>query len=145
MSRQPFHIRVRIGDREVELSGDREEVISVLQNLEDIVGKVNDAFIGESISPEIDIKWQENSDVKKYPQIKRVDQCSDAVEALLSTEWGENPRTIGELREAMEANAIFFPKTTLSGVLVWMVKKGRLRRWKNSKRGYIYVLNKEEN
>jgi hypothetical protein len=41
----------------------------------------------------------------------------------------------------MEANAIFFPKTTLSGVLVWLVKKGSLRRWKDKKRGYLYVLN----
>jgi len=44
----------------------------------------------------------------------------------------------------MEANAIFFPKTTLSGVLVWMVKKGTLRRWKDKKRGYLYVLNRQE-
>jgi len=30
---------------------------------------------------------------------------------------------------------------TLSGVLVWLTKKGDLRRWKDPKRGYLYVLN----
>jgi hypothetical protein len=44
----------------------------------------------------------------------------------------------------MEANAVFFPKTTLSGVLVWLTKKGDLRRWKDPKRGYLYVVNEKE-
>jgi predicted transcriptional regulator len=66
------------------------------------------------------------------------------VQGLLESEWGKTPRTIGELRRAMEANAIYFPKTTLSGVLVWMVKKGSLRRWKDRKRGYLYMQNSEE-
>ncbi len=43
----------------------------------------------------------------------------------------------------MEANAVFFPKTTLSGVLVWLTKKGDLRRWKDPKRGYLYVVEHE--
>jgi predicted transcriptional regulator len=79
----------------------------------------------------------------KFPRIPRTTQCGEAVVSLLSTDWGITPRTISELREAMEANAIFFPKTTLSGVLVWLVKKGRIRRWKDKKRGYLYVLNEE--
>ena len=80
----------------------------------------------------------------EFPKIIRTNKCGEAVVALLSTDWGKNPRSISELREAMEANAIFFPKTTLSGVLVWLVKKGRLRRWKDKKRGYLYVFNKME-
>ena len=80
----------------------------------------------------------------EYPKIKRTNQCGEAVVGLLSTDWGKTPRPIGELREAMEANAVFFPKTTLSGVLVWLVKKGQLRRWKDKKRGYLYVINEPE-
>jgi len=63
------------------------------------------------------------------------------VTSLLADPWGKIPRTIAELREAMEANAVFFPKTTLSGVLVWLVKKGTIRRWKDKKRGYLYTMN----
>ena len=74
----------------------------------------------------------------------RTTQCSEAVTALLADPWGKTPRTIAELREAMEANAVFFPKTTLSGVLVWMVKKGTVRRWKDKKRGYLYTMNTPE-
>jgi hypothetical protein len=41
--------------------------------------------------------------------------------------------------EAMRVNAVHFPVTTLSGVLNWLVRKGRVKRWKTDK-GYVYVL-----
>jgi hypothetical protein len=142
MSGPPFHLKIRIGEIEVELGGSLEEVIETLDNLDDIVNKVSTAFKLELSSSKFDKKRnrQVNSD-EEFPTIQSTNQCSEAVRSLLSTNWGKTPRTIGELREAMEANAIFFPKTTLSGVLVWLVKKGTLRRWKDKKRGYIYVIN----
>ena len=145
MERTPFLLRVRIGDMEVELGGEKSEVLSTLDDLDDIVEKITGAFNEESRTKLVKIKKpEEESDTINYPKIERTSQCSDAVVGLLSTDWGKTPRAIGELREAMEANAVFFPKTTLSGVLVWLVKKGRLRRWKDKKRGYLYVVNKPE-
>ena len=145
MPEPAFRLKVRIGDMEVELGGEREEVLETLEDLDLIINKVSKAFNAEqSTAKRPQKKSKEESMVKKLPTINRTSQCSEAVESLLTTEWGETPRAIGELREAMEANAIFFPKTTLSGVLVWMVKKGTLRRWKDKKRGYQYVLNRQE-
>ncbi len=145
MPEPAFRLKVRIGDMEVELGGEREEVLKTLDDLDLIVDKVSKAFEAEASSGRrAQRKARKESQVKKLPNIERTSQCSEAVESLLATDWGKTPRAIGELREAMEANAIFFPKTTLSGVLVWMVKKGTLRRWKDKKRGYLYVLNKQE-
>jgi len=145
MPEPSFRLKVRIGDMEVELGGEREEVLKTLDDLDLIIDKVSKAFNADlSTAKRPQKKGKEERQVKKFPTINRTSQCSEAVESLLATEWGETPRAIGELREAMEANAIFFPKTTLSGVLVWMVKKGTLRRWKDKKRGYQYVLNKQE-
>jgi len=144
MSRPPFHLRVRIGEMEVELGGAKEEVISTLDDLNGIVGKVSEAFnLGTRSTAQKAKGPKAQSPPIVFPRITRTTQCGEAVVSLLSTEWGRTPRTISELREAMEANAIFFPKTTLSGVLVWLVKKGKIRRWKDKKRGYLYVLNEE--
>lgn len=145
MPEPAFRLKVRIGDVEVEIGGEREEVLETLEDLDLIVDKVAKAFDAELPSgKQTQKKEKKESQLKKFPNIDRTSQCSEAVESLLATEWGKTPRAIGELREGMEANAIFFPKTTLSGVLVWMVKKGTLRRWKDKKRGYLYVLNKQE-
>jgi hypothetical protein len=142
MVETPFLIKIRIGEAEVEIGGEREEVLETLQDLDKIVELVSDAFnvALEAKKP----KSKAKVDPSQYPKIQRTNQCSEAVLSLLQTDWGKTPRTIGELREAMEANAVFFPKTTLSGVLVWQTKKGDLRRWKDPKKGYLYVLNEKE-
>ena len=146
MERSPFRLKVRIGDMEVELGGDKEDVLSTLEDISSIVEKVTHAFEVESLvlSEAPAQRKVEAASILDIPKIGRTSKCGDAVVALLTTDWGNNPRTISELREAMDANAIFFPKTTLSGVLVWLVKKGRIRRWKDKKRGYLYVINEPE-
>ena len=136
---------MKIGEIEVEMGGDRDEVISTLDDLSGIVEKVSEAFnIENRDGGEGQDQPEELSTTAMFPRIPRTTQCGEAVVSLLATDWGKTPRTISELREAMEANAVFFPKTTLSGVLVWLVKKGRIRRWKDKKRGYLYVLNEAE-
>ena len=143
MSKTPFHLKIRIKDVEVEIGGEREEVMSTLDDLDQIVEKVKQAFNEKQKTTKTEIKAETPLVGDEYPKIKGTTQCGEAVTLLLSTEWGKAPRAIGELREAMEANAIFFPKTTLSGVLVWLTKKGSLRRWRDKKRGFLYVINKE--
>ena len=145
MEKPPFHLRIKIGEIEVELSGQKKEVLDTLNEIDEIVTKINTAFNGKKTKKHV--KTVEAKDLVSplnFPKIGRTTQCGEAVQALLSSDWGKTPRALGELREAMEANAIFFPKTTLSGVLVWLVKKGQLRRWKDKKRGYLYVINELE-
>lgn len=139
MVETPFHVKIRIGDAEVEIGGEREEVLETLQELDKLVELFREAF--NIASEDKKSKSRNKVDPTQFPKIPRTNQCSEAVLGLLQTDWGTTPRTIGELREGMEANAVFFPKTTLSGVLVWLTKKGDLRRWKDPKRGYLYVLN----
>ena len=138
MSETPFHVKVRIGDKELEIGGSKEEVLSTLDDLDSIVEKVTQAFNQKGAQT----KRKKNGDVES-PNIQHTTQCSEAIVSLLETDWGKTPRAIGELREGMEANAIFFPKSTISGVLSWQIKKGVLRRWKDKKRGYLYVLNEK--
>jgi len=143
MSKTPFHLKIRIKDVEVEIGGERDEVMSTLDDLDQIVEKVKQAFNEKQKTTKTEIKAETQLGGDEFPKIKGTTQCGEAVTLLLSTDWGKVPRAIGELREAMEANAIFFPKTTLSGVLVWLTKKGSLRRWRDKKRGFLYVINKE--
>jgi hypothetical protein len=140
MPETPFHVKVRIGDKELEIGGSKEEVLSILDDLDSIVEKVTKAFNQKGF--ETQTRPKKNGDIK-YPKIQHTTQCSEAIVSLLETDWGKTPRAIGELREAMEANAIFFPKSTISGVLSWQIKRGSLRRWKDKKRGYLYVINEK--
>jgi len=64
---------------------------------------------------------------------------SNAIRALLQSEWGREPRTMNEIKDALETNALYFTKGTLSGTLTMMTKRGNIRRIKRSGR-WAYIL-----
>jgi hypothetical protein len=144
----PFSLRVRLGQYEVEISGSREDVLKTVEDLPNLVTVVSEAFAQAGVSVKVaDVQPSRDSVPKPstspsgaYPSIQGSGNCSDAVLKLLETDWGRStPRTLPELVEAMRVNAVHFPVTTLSGVLNWLVRKGRVKRWKTDK-GYVYVL-----
>lgn len=131
----PFSLRVKFGQHEIEISGTREEVIKTIEELPSLVANVSKAFDSVNINV-----TQPQSTPTLYPTISSSATCSEAVLKLLETDWGkQQPRTLHELVEAMKANTLHYPPTTLSGVLVWLVKKSKIKRWKTDK-GYVYAL-----
>lgn len=67
-----------------------------------------------------------------------------AVEKLLSTDYGENPRTLDELHSALSFNAIHATKEALGSLLSKMTKKGILGRVKKND-VYAYYLRRIAN
>jgi len=137
----PFCLRVRLGRFEVEVSGSRDEVLRTFEDLPKLVAVVSEAFGAVGIEAVKDASVGATKPAPSvYPSIESSGNCSDAVLRLLETDWGQGqPRTLPELVEAMRANAVHYPTTTLSGVLTWLVRKGKIKRWKTEK-GYVYVL-----
>jgi len=148
----PFSFRVKINQNEIEISGTQKEVLKTINDLPKLIENVSKAFanINSKTKPAqktpvtIQLEPQPATPSKKYPSIKKAKNCSQAVLKLLETEWGAwRPRTLPEIVEALKVNAIHYPSTTLSGVLSWLVKKGKVRRWKTDA-GYVYILAEKE-
>jgi len=74
-----------------------------------------------------------------YPTISGGLGCSDAIRALLKTDWGKEPRSMAEIEKALQTNALYFSKGGLSGTLTMMTKGGQLRRFKKAG-NWVYVL-----
>jgi hypothetical protein len=129
----PFSFRVKMGRQEIEISGTREEVIKTIEELPSLVTSISKAF--ESTK---NVRTASQSVASTYPSISS-SSCSEAVLQLLGTDWGRQSRTSTELGEALKANALHYPSTTLSGVLAWLIRKNKIKRWKTDK-GYVYVL-----
>ena len=71
--------------------------------------------------------------VLDMPKVSGELKCADAIKAILGSDWGNRePRTMPEIKEAMETNGIYFPKGTISGMLTYLTKKGYLRRIKKN-------------
>jgi hypothetical protein len=129
----PFSFRVKMGQREIEISGTREEVMKAIEELPQLMETIAKAFESTKTTKETS---QTVSSV--YPSIS-ASGCSEAVLQLLASDWGKQPRGLPELGEALKANAVYYPSTTVSGVLSWLVRKNKIKRWKTDK-GYVYVL-----
>jgi len=129
----PFSFRVKMGQNEIEISGSREEVMKAIEELPQLMEAVSKAFESTKTGKET-----EQPAGSAYPSVS-ASGCSEAVLQLLSSDWGRQPRTLTELGEALKANAVYYPSTTVSGVLSWLVRKNKIKRWKTDK-GYVYVL-----
>jgi len=144
-----FAFRVKIGEYEVEISGDYDEVVKTIKELPGLMVEVYRAF--ESVKPKttatLTVKKaaaREGAPAEKYPKISHAESCGEAVVNVLETEWGKwRPRTVAELKGALKANGLRYPGRTLSGVLAGLVRKGKVRRWKTDD-GYVYILAEAE-
>lgn len=144
MSEQPFTLRVRVGNNEVELSGSQADVLKALDNLSEIVSKVTGAF-GTAPSTAVMVRTESKpveTVEEGYPTITITPEtpCPEAIVKLLSTEWGrKSPRRLSDLLEAMRINAIHYPLGTVKGRLTDLTKRGVLRRVMIDG-GYGYIL-----
>jgi hypothetical protein len=144
-----FGFRVKMGEHEVEINGTREEVLKTIDELPNLIINVHKAF--ENVKPKtvatLTVKTEPakaEAQTHKYPKISRTENCDEAIVKLLETDWGKwRPRTIDELKEALQANGLNYPGRILAGVLVGLVKKEKIRRW-NTDAGFVYILVEEE-
>jgi hypothetical protein len=80
--------------------------------------------------------------IAKFPLLPSGLGCSDALKALLKSEWGNQPKSMAEIKNALEANSLYFSKGTLSGTLKFLDKKGELSRFKDSGK-WVYTSKKK--
>jgi len=64
------------------------------------------------------------------PSLPRTLGCTDAVKSLLENEWGKTPRSLNEIRVALESNDICFPRTVLASTLSILANKNTIHRIK---------------
>ncbi len=145
-----FSLRVKIGDYEVELSGSRQEVMETVRNLPELIANVNKAF--EVAKPKtiatITVKTAEETKTAKpaetpiqnFPKIAATENAEQAVLSILESDWGKwRPRTVEELKQAIQSNNLKFTDHVLDSALDGLSKKGLVRRW-NTNTGFVYIL-----
>lgn len=144
-----FGFRAKMGECEVEINGTHEEVLKTIEELPNLMNNIFEAF--EAAKPKtvatLTVKKEpskEEAVMQKYPKILRTESCDEAVLRVLETDWGKwRPRTVDELKEALKANGLHYSGRNFAGVLMRLVKKAKVRRWKTDA-GYVYILAEKE-
>lgn len=151
-----FVFRVKLGEYEVEIRGTHEEVTKTIENLPNLFTNVTKAFeiakpktvatitVKTEPSPKEAPKTAAEAPAQKYPKIGSPASCDEAVLKFLETDWGKwRPRTMEELKEAMNTNGLKYPGRTLSATLDALAEKGKVQRW-NTNTGFVYILAEEK-
>jgi len=140
-----FSIRVKIENNEIELRGNKKEVMATLDELPSIVSKISKSLkvlpkkgVKKRISVD-SIEEEKISSPEGIPAISKPSGPSDAIRKLLSTGWGRTPRVWQEIDEALKTNAVYYSKGSITGTLTNLTKKNELRRIK-TERGYAYTV-----
>jgi hypothetical protein len=144
-----FGLRVKIGEYEVEVNGNHEEVLETIRELPNLIVDVGKAF--ENARPKtvatLTVKTaasKKHANNQDYPKISPAENCEEDIIKILQTDWGKwRPRTIDELRDALEANGQNYVARVLATTLSGLVKKGTIRRW-NTDAGFVYILVEKE-
>jgi hypothetical protein len=140
--------RVKIGENEVEIKGNQQEVTKTIENLPSLIINVQKAF--DNAKPKtiatITVKTEASKATetvqsqRSYPKIANAIDCKEAIIRLLETDWGKwRPRTMEELKEAMDASDLKYSVTVLNLNLKDLTDKGIIRRW-NTNTGFVYIL-----
>jgi hypothetical protein len=129
------------GDLEIEVQGTQKEVSDTFNHLDEYRERFLKTF-SPSRGPEpTQESLQQNLDPESpdIPPLSGTESKSEAVMRLLSSGWGQSPRTMGEIIQAMRDAGLTVPSTSLSGVLVNLVKRGKVRR-RGTARGFAYWI-----
>jgi hypothetical protein len=154
---EPFIFRVKLGEHELELKGTHTEVTKTLENLPNLFTNVKTAFDivkpktvatitvkTEPPSKEEQAKEATEAPAQSYPKIRAPASCDEAILKFLETDWGKwRPRTMEELKAAMDSNKLKYPGRMLSATLEALAEKGKVRRW-NTNAGFVYILADEK-
>ena|ERR1700719_4485369 len=108
----------------ITIDGTHEEVSSIIAAFEktNVVGHAKEAIARA--------KATKKSEKKK-------DSASDLIIGLREEGFFEKPKSLGDIGAALEEKGFLYPSTTLSGVVLGLLKKRELRR-KKSEGKWVY-------
>lgn len=75
-------------------------------------------------------KWQTARPRIEKSQSKKREGAADLILSLREAGFFDKPKSLGEISEALEEKGFLYPTTSLSGVVLGLVKKRHLRRKK---------------
>jgi len=136
MNGQNITVRLRVNvlrGIQIELEGKMENMLRLMED-EYALGELADRI-------KASVRYLTGlSNQLQIPLIDTNQPLSQILLQLFSTPWGNKPRSFREISNALSYLGLQVEKSTLSGVLVWLTKKGKLKRYKSNEGIWLYCL-----
>lgn len=118
--------------------GSLEETVNEMTGLFRALEDMPSSLVGQAAQSVVSdlgagISTRSNGEVPVIP-VERKRSLRDSIVFLLSSEWGRNPRTFGEIYEALKVSALYRSKGSVGGTLTQLANQNRIRRSRNTPR-----------
>jgi hypothetical protein len=127
-----------INGAKIEVDGDFEEVKKTVEHVDEIFDVMKTA-IGEqepvTIGNQLVQTNLQPQGIDHMPTLAKSGSFLQTLSHLMSSSWGEHPRTLPEIEEVLRTNGEYRSKSTVAASLLDLVKKGKLRRVRDGKKG----------
>ena len=142
-SELPLELRIKVASHEIEIKGQREDVMILLDKAIEYVTRWR-----ASASPTQPLESSAGSaeedvlgDMEVPPSIRitRGDTAVSIIEKLFSTDWASKPKTLKQIVKTLEFLGVHYPKSTIAVTLRRLVKRGAIRRIKSKQNIYVYL------
>ena len=138
-------LRIKIGGNELEISGDYDSVMSIIDKLLPYLMSREQA--SEAIQEPREESDEESKDIQITdlpPSIplKRGEPLTEILTKLFDTRWGNKPRPLKEIIEALNSYGLYYPKSTIAVTLNRLAQRGVIRRVRGKGKYYLYVSSK---
>jgi len=138
-------LRIKIGGNELEISGEYENVISIVDKL--LPYLTSKEQVSEALQEPHEEANEESEDIRITdlpPSIplKRGEPLTEILTKLFDTRWGNKPRPLKEIIEALNSYGLYYPKSTIAVTLNRLAQRGVIRRVRGKGKYYLYVSSK---
>jgi hypothetical protein len=149
-------IRVKSGDSEVEIEASLSDIREAIELIPEVLEKLPQASL-ERRSAAVGLSAQAATQRAAEPasaavqtsaapsssaptvSIEKGDSLSDVISKFFADPWGRSPRKLMEVREALQAYGLNYPKQSVAVALLRLAKSSKIRRFKGEGGEYVYT------
>ena len=135
MDEKRINLRIKLGENELEVSGEYDIVM-------DVINKLLPYLSRESVEiSNITEKSIEKYDSELPPKISITsgESLSEILKKVFNSSWGSKPRQLKEIISVLESYGLYYPKSSIAVTLKRLVQRGAIRRIKSKDKHYLYV------
>ncbi len=71
--------------------------------------------------------------------VEKGDSLSDIISKFFADQWGRAPKKLSDVREALQAYGLNYPKQSVAVALLRLAKNSKIRRFKSEGGEYVYT------
>jgi hypothetical protein len=137
-------IRVRVGQAEAEVEADPDHLREAIDLIPEVASKLpggaREAPEPRPVPSDAPPEAPERG-THEFPSVsvEKGDSLADVITKFFSVPWGRERRKLSDVREALQAYGLNYPKQSVAVALLRLAKTTRLRRFKAEDGEYVYT------